>query len=400
MAETPHQAAGSKNPAPSTDKIRVLIVDDSTVYRTLVRRELTKCADIAIVGSCGDGKSAIRALQSTDVDVVVLDIEMPIMDGLTALPQLIALCPNIKVIMASTLTVRNATISLRALEMGAAETVAKPTASKLSDDAERFVEELIRKVRALGETARRTGVRPQRVGLAVASAAPALTQRAGHLAPSAGRRAAPQVPAAEISLRPAPTRPTELIAIGSSTGGPKALLTMLGTMMKTVHIPIVITQHMPATFTAILAEHITRATGRTAVEALEGMPLERERIYVAPGDFHMTVRRDSPSRVTLHLDQNPPENFCRPAVDPMLRSVATSFGSAALAIILTGMGHDGAKGATALVSAGGAVIAQDQATSVVWGMPQAAARAGVCSAILPLDEIAPYVGRLAMRHAA
>lgn len=393
MSDSPNQAAKPSSPALSTEVIRVLVVDDSTVYRTLVRRELTKCSDISIVGSCGDGKSAIRALQSTEVDVVVLDIEMPIMDGLAALPQLIALRPNIKVIMASTLTARNATISLRALEMGAAETVAKPTASKLTDDAGRFVEELIRKVRALGETARRAEARRSRIGPAVASATPAAAQRADRLA-------VPQKPVADISLRPAPTRPTELIAIGSSTGGPKALLSMLGAMTKSVHVPIVITQHMPATFTAILAEHIARATGRMTVEAVEGMCVERERIYVAPGDYHMTVRRDSPSKVTLHLDQNPPENFCRPAVDPMLRSVAMSFGSAALAIILTGMGHDGAKGATALVAAGGAVIAQDQATSVVWGMPQAAARAGVCSAILPLDEIAPYVGRLAMRHAA
>jgi two-component system chemotaxis response regulator CheB len=167
-----------------------------------------------------------------------------------------------------------------------------------------------------------------------------------------------------------------------------------------VKTPIIVTQHMPATFTAILAEHIQRATGRKTVEASEGMAILPERIYVAPGDYHMTVRREGRSAASLHLDQNPPENFCRPAVDPMLRSVASAYGAAAFAIILTGMGSDGAKGAKALVAAGGAVIAQDQATSVVWGMPQAAAKAGVCSAVLALDEIAPYVSRLAMRHAA
>mgnify|MGYP001147904490 CR=1 FL=1 len=372
--------------APAADRTRVLLVDDSAVYRSLVRRELAKCDDVEIVGSCGDGRSAIAAVAAQAPDVVVLDIEMPIMDGLTALPQLIAARPQVKVIMASTLTARNADISLRALQMGAAETVAKPSASKLADDAQRFLDELLRKIRALGDAARRSAQRRRPVAAGGETSAAA---RSTGAAPATGA----------FPLRPAPTRAPELIAIGSSTGGPKALMHMLAELVKSVKTPIVITQHMPATFTAILAEHIQRATKRITVEAQEGMPIQPERIYVAPGDWHMTVRREGRT-ATLHLDQNPPENFCRPAVDPMLRSIAASYGPAALAIILTGMGHDGAKGARALVAAGGAVIAQDQATSVVWGMPQAAARAGVCSAILPLDEIAPYVSRLAMRHAA
>ncbi len=380
--------------APAGERTRVLLVDDSTVYRSLVRRELVKCPDIEIVGSCGDGKSAIRAVQATAADVVVLDIEMPIMDGLTALPQLIAARPSVKVIMASTLTVRNSDISMRALQMGAAETVAKPTTANLTNDADRFIQELIRKIRALGEAARRS---ESRLARRAAPAVPGEAAPARRPGPSSGPAAAAPI---EISLRPAPTRAPELIAIGSSTGGPKALMSMLTDLVKSVKTPIIVTQHMPATFTAILAEHIARATGRPTVEATEGMTLEPERIYVAPGDYHMTVRRESRTLVKLHLDQNPPENFCRPSVDPMLRSVATCYGATVLAIILTGMGQDGAQGAKALVAAGGAVVAQDQATSVVWGMPQAAAKAGVCSAVLPLDEIAPYVSRLAMRHAA
>ncbi|MEZ5669297.1 MAG: chemotaxis response regulator protein-glutamate methylesterase [Alphaproteobacteria bacterium] len=387
--------------APGTadsEPYRVLLVDDSAVYRGLVRREIAKCPDIAVVGACGDGASAVRTLRTTEVDVVVLDIEMPVMDGLTALPQLIEARPTAKVIMASTLTERNADISLRALQMGAAETIAKPTSTGLGSDAERFVEELIRKIRALGDAARRAQVRLERraaTGLASRPAVPAARARA-----SAVAEAGTGQTGADYTLRPAPTRAPTLIAIGSSTGGPKALITMLETMTKTVRVPIVITQHMPATFTSILAAHIARATGRKTFEATEGMPVHAEHIYIAPGDFHMTLRRDARGGITLHLDQGPPENFCRPAVDPMLRSVATTFGPNALAIILTGMGHDGAKGAKDLVAAGGSVIAQDQATSVVWGMPQAAAKTGVCSAVLPLEEIAPYVAKLAMRHAA
>lgn len=372
--------------------IRVMVVDDSTVYRTLVRRALTKCADIEIIGSCGDGRSAVRMLGETHADVVVLDIEMPVMDGLSALPELIRVRPGVKVIMASTLTERNADISLRALQMGAAETVAKPTATKLADDAERFIEELIRKIRALGEPTRRTASRP--------AARPDSASSVRPVRPVSPPSVQADATATAFTLRPAPTRAPTLIAIGSSTGGPKALMDMLKVLTKSVKTPIVITQHMPATFTSILADHISRSTGRPAVEATEGMTIEPERIYIAPGDFHMTVRRVSGTQVTLHLDQSPQENFCRPAVDPMLRSVAKAYGASALGIILTGMGHDGADGAKALVTAGGAVIAQDQATSVVWGMPQAAARAGVCSAILPLNEIAPYVGKLAMRYAA
>lgn len=378
---TPRSTPGA--PTLAADPTRVLLVDDSTVYRSLVRRELTKHADIEIVASCGDGRSAIAAVERHEPDVAVLDIEMPVMDGLTALPKMIAARPQLKVIMASTLTARNADISLRALQMGAAETVAKPSSTTAADDAVRFAEELVRKIRALGEEARRAGPRrrterPREVVRPVVS---------------------PPISMSEIALRPAPTRAPDLIAVGSSTGGPKALMQMLESLVKSVKTPIVITQHMPATFTSILAEHIQRATGRVTAEAAEGMPVQPERIYVAPGDWHMTVRRDGRA-VTLHLNQNPPENFCRPAVDPMLRSIATAYGASALAIILTGMGHDGASGAKALVAAGGAVIAQDQATSVVWGMPQAAARAGACCAVLPIDEIAPYVSRLAMRHAA
>jgi two-component system chemotaxis response regulator CheB len=196
-----------------------------------------------------------------------------------------------------------------------------------------------------------------------------------------------------VALRPVSNRPPEVIAIGSSTGGPQALMTALAKFPTSIRLPILITQHMPATFTSILAEHLARASGWPAAEAVEGEPMRAGRIYVAPGDFHMKVVTENGARV-IRLTKEPPENFCRPAVDPMFRSVAQAFGAGVLAVILTGMGSDGAKGARAVVDAGGAVIAQDEATSVVWGMPGAAANAGVCSAVLPLPELTAYLRRV------
>ena len=399
MAPGTQQSTGQAGDSTGTDPYRVLLVDDSAIYRGLVRREIAKYDDIEIVGACGDGASAVRILRSTEADVVVLDIEMPIMDGLTALPQLIEARPTAKVIMASTLTERNADISLSALQLGAAETIAKPTSNSVHSDSHRFVDELLRKIRALGEAARRAQARIERRAPSPVGKAASSRVVGSPRTPSA-RPSAPPSSVEPIVLRPAPTRAPAIIAIGSSTGGPKALITMLVELTKTVTVPMIITQHMPPTFTSILAAHISRATGRNAVEATDGMAIETNRIYVAPGDFHMTVRGGARAVKTLHLDQNPPENFCRPAVDPMMRSVAACYGATALAVILTGMGQDGAMGATDVVKAGGSLIAQDQATSVVWGMPQAAAKTGLCSAVLPLEDIAPYIAKLTMRHAA
>jgi two-component system chemotaxis response regulator CheB len=190
-----------------------------------------------------------------------------------------------------------------------------------------------------------------------------------------------------------------VLCIGSSTGGPQALFKVLGALPKTLRMPILLTQHMPATFTSILADHITRSTGWECVEATDGMPVQSGRVHLAPGDYHMLAERAGTGTV-LRLKKDPPENFCRPAVDPMLRSVIATWGGQALAVILTGMGHDGQKGSQALVEAGGTVIAQDEASSVVWGMPGAVARAGLCTAVLPLDQIAPWIDRQTQRWAA
>ncbi|MBL8697228.1 MAG: chemotaxis response regulator protein-glutamate methylesterase [Alphaproteobacteria bacterium] len=353
-----------------------MICDDSAVVRGLVARLLEGDPNIEIVATAADGEAAIRSLQRTPADVVVLDIEMPVMDGLTALPKLLAVDPDLKVIVASTLTKRNAQVSLQALAGGAADYLPKPTSTSEISGSGDFRQQLLEKVKALGAVrrARRGRIAPTRP-----APGPVVPPR-------------PQAPVA-ISLRRPSLRRPQILAIGSSTGGPQALVAMLSALPPAVTAPIVITQHMPATFTAILAEHLGRATSRNAQEGVDGEKLSNGRIYIAPGGLHMKLEKRAAETV-IRLTQDPPENFCRPAVDPMFRSVAEVFGAASLAVVLTGMGMDGARGGKTIAEAGGTVIAQDEATSVVWGMPGATAQSGACSAVVPLADIAPMVTRL------
>lgn len=367
------------------DPYHVMVVDDSAVIRGLLIRSLEQDPAIKVVASVGNGEIAIKSLERHDIEVIVLDIEMPVMDGLTALPKLLEAKPGIQVIMASTLTRKNAEVSLRALQAGAAEYVTKPSTTSELTSTDAFQRELTAKVKVLAAATR--GGRKTVPARPTADRAPSAAPR-GKLFPERS-----------IELRKASAMPPRVIAIGSSTGGPQALLEVLRDMAPTIGLPIVITQHMPATFTTLLAEHIARATGVPCVEAKDGEPVVAGQIYLAPGDYHMVLERDGIGAV-IRLNQNPPENFCRPAVDPMLRSMAQIYGPSLLTIILTGMGSDGQKGATEVVEAGGTIIAQDEATSVVWGMPGAVATSGLCSAVLPIQEIGPNVRKLVMRSAA
>jgi two-component system chemotaxis response regulator CheB len=249
-----------------------------------------------------------------------------------------------------------------------------------------FQRELTSTVKTLGAAARKAAAKAGRTTPA---------KRLGVAAPVVRKPDAPKV----VRLREGPIATPQVLAIGSSTGGPQALFSVLARMVDTIRIPVLVTQHMPATFTTILAEHLGQASGMPAAEARDGEPVVGGRIYVAPGDYHMKVVAEGGNKI-IRLTKEPPENFCRPAVDPMLRSVAAVYGRNALAVILTGMGQDGMRGAQALTAAGGSVIAQDEATSVVWGMPGAAALAGVCSAVLPLPEISAFIRRLVLRTAA
>ncbi len=383
----PIKAEGASG-ASNQDPFRVMVVDDSAVIRGLLTRALEGDQEIRVVASVGDGQMAINALQRNAIDVIVLDVEMPVMDGLTAIPKLLAVSPSVKIIMASTLTLRNADISLRALQAGAADYIPKPTTTREISGADVFKNELVAKVKALGANARRAGSRTR------------TDVRTAALPPVGGAPRPRAEPSAAPSLRPATfTARPDVIAIGSSTGGPQALFEVLSHLKGGVNQPILITQHMPATFTTILAEHISRQCGIVCAEAKDGEPIVEGRAYVAPGDYHMLVVSRG-AGLTLTLSKDAPENFCRPAVDPMLRSIVRAYGRKVLATILTGMGQDGLRGCQEVTAAGGVVIGQDEASSVVWGMPGAVAQAGLCSAILPLKEIGPYIRKFALRTAA
>ena len=362
--------------------LRVMLADDSAVVRGLINRMLTSDSGITVVASVSDGAQAVRQLQrDRSIDVVVLDVEMPVMDGLTALKQLLAIDPTIQVIMASTLTQRNAEISLQAIAAGAADYVPKPTGARLGGNDE-FRRELVAKVHALGY--RRRKLRPP--GLTTAGAAAPVPVL---------RPVEAKTQRAPLTLRPPGILRPDVIAIGSSTGGPQALSEMLRCLKREdMRQPILVTQHMPPTFTAILAEHLGRLSGWPCAEAQDGERLLPRRIYVAPGDHHLLVQGTCDA-ATVRLTQDSPENFCRPSVDPMLRTLTDVFGGRVLTIILTGMGNDGCAGTRRVVAAGGTVFAQDEATSVVWGMPGAVATAGLCAAILPLPALAPAIVKFA-----
>ena len=362
IAPTTMTAAPPLAKTGAENKIRVAICDDSLVIRGALARMLEAEPDFTIAARVADGAQAVATIRrmkaTTPIDVLILDIEMPVLDGMAALPQLLEADPGLRVIMASTLTTRGAEIAMRALRLGAADYVPKPSVAMIADDS--FRRELIAKIRGL--------VRLRRISAQPASAAPA----------------------APLALRPGLRLPPRLLAIGSSTGGPQALFTLIPALGKALSVPVVLTQHMPATFTPILAEHLGRLGGMPCTEARDGEALHPGHIYLAPGDHHLLIQRDG-ATFRAKLSSEKPVNFCRPAVDPMLLSAASACEGRVLVVMLTGMGHDGRDGTSAVVAAGGAAIAQDEASSVVWGMPGAIAQAKLCHAVLPLARIAPKV---------
>ena len=360
-----------------------MIVDDSAVIRGMLTRWLQEEDGVTVCASAANGEMALAQMAKSKPDVVILDIEMPKMDGLTALPKLLEIDPRAKIVMSSTLTTRNAEVSIRAIELGASDYLAKPEASRDPKITEAFRLELLGKVRGLGGARR---MRPRSPATAVAREQQDRIVRAR---PEGGLYGA-----SPITVRKAMTGRPDAIAIGSSTGGPQALMALFGNVGAPLRQPILITQHMPGTFTKILAQHLDKLPGVDCAEAVNGEPLQPGRVYLAPGDYHMLVER-SAGKPVIRLNQDPPVNFCRPAVDPMLRSMAQTFNGRVLAVVLTGMGHDGLGGGQAIVDSGGMVVAQDEASSVVWGMPGAVATGGLCSAVLPVQEIGLAVRRVA-----
>lgn len=359
----------TKNALPA----RVMIVDDAVVVRGLVSRWVGLEPDMQVVRVCKNGREALEQFDIANPDIVVLDIEMPELDGLATLKELHARRPRLPVIMASTLTKRGAEITLKALSLGASDCVPKPDINQTPGASEEFRRELIDKIRHLG------GRRSTAVPL-----------------PRQEIRAAPltQKLADDIKLRPFSKVLPRAILVGSSTGGPQALATLVKGLAPIIdRVPVMIVQHMPPIFTATLAEHLGRFAGKPAREAINGEPLKAGLIYVAPGGKHLAlIKRDH--GVEVVIDDSAPIHFCKPAVDALFLSASNALDGRALCIVLTGMGSDGKKGALAIADNGGNVIAQDEATSVIWGMPGSTANAGACAAVLPISEIGPKAVRI------
>ena len=350
--------------------ISVLVADDSALVRRLVTGVLNDTPDIRVVGTAVNGRQAVDKTAELEPDLVTLDVEMPVMDGLSALRELRQLHPGLPVIMFSTLTERGASVTLDALAAGASDYVTKPSgAGSLSRALSDVGAQLVPRVRALTAGARRARLTVPTPALA---------------------RTAPPAPARTAVGRG--RAPVQVLAIGSSTGGPDALSKVIAALPEPPRVPVVIVQHMPALFTGMLARRLDQLGPTTVVEAVHDQPLMPGTVYVAPGGCHLeVVRRATGPRTVLH--EGPPENFSRPSVDVLFRSVATAYPGTALAVVLTGMGRDGRDGCAAIAATGSAVIAQDEASSVVWGMPGAVTEAGLADAVLPLLEIGPFLGR-------
>jgi two-component system, chemotaxis family, protein-glutamate methylesterase/glutaminase len=347
--------------------LRILIVDDSAVIRKVLGNLLASDPEIVVAGTAGNGIQALARIPDVKPDVITLDIEMPGMDGLETLVEIRKLYPKLPVIMFSTLTERGATATLDALARGASDYVTKPSHSGGPETSrERVQEELIRKIKSLC------------------------------------RLRVPQPPHPAVLLR-VPQRPPariDMVAIGTSTGGPNALTALLPQLPADFPVPIVIVQHMPPLFTRLLAERLNALARLNVQEGKEGQKLQRGQVWIAPGDHHMTVARKGPEFV-LGINQDPHENSCRPAVDVLFRSAAQTCGANVLAVVLTGMGSDGTHGSAAIREAGGEVIAQDEASSVVWGMPGSVVAAGLADGVYSLAGMAPeLVRRVTMRVSA
>jgi two-component system chemotaxis response regulator CheB len=376
----------SSGAAAVSRRIRVMLVDDAVVVRGLFARWVESEPDLEVVATLRTGREAVDQLERVDPDVVVLDVDMPELDGIAALPLLLEKKHDLVVIMASTLTRRNAEISLRALSLGAADYIPKPGSNREVSASTAFRRDLIEKIRQLGLRAKR-----------LRSTAESARR---HTEPKHAPSIVPPLPAEEVAppprvtLRPMPLMPPRVLLIGSSTGGPQALNALVAQLDSVLQrVPVLITQHMPPTFTAVLAEHLARIAKRPVREAVDGEEITAGVIYLAPGGKHMTVARRDNAAVIV-IEDGPLVNFCKPAVDPLFASAAEVWGSKVLALVLTGMGSDGLAGAKSIVAAGGHVMAQDEATSVVWGMPGQVTNAGLCSAVLPLPEIAGKITRL------
>ena len=350
--------------------VRVLVVDDSVVVRRIVGDALAQAPGIEVAGTAANGRIALAKLDQVNPDLVTLDVEMPELDGLDTLVEIRKRRPRLPVIMFSTRTERGAAITIEALSRGASDYVTKPAnVGGVTAAIEAVRTELVPKIKLLCP----------RLEPATSPAPPRpLDDPGGAAAPARG------------TWRP--SSPPRVLTIGASTGGPNALTEVLTHLPADLPVPVVVVQHMPPLFTSLLADRLTKVSPLTVAEGVAGARLEPGRVFIAPGSHHMVVEQTG-DQIRLGIHDGPPENSCRPAVDVLFRSVAEVYGAATLAVVLTGMGEDGLRGARQIHAAGGRILAQDEATSVVWGMPGAVTRAGVVDRVLPLDAVAPEIVR-------
>ncbi len=350
-------------------KVRVLVVDDSAVIRRLISDLFAKESAIEVAGTAANGLTALEKIAQLNPDLVMLDVEMPEMDGLETVTAIRAKWPDLPVIMFSSLTEHGAFITLEALRLGASDYVTKPvSASGAQGIFEQLRTELIPKIKALCPMTDQEQI------------------------PAAALPAAPPA----IALRPQPLqRPASrvrIVAIGISTGGPNALHSLIPNLPGNFPVPVVIVQHMPAVFTRLLAEQLAKRAALEVHEGASGVVIKPGQVWIAPGGRHMLVQRNS-NFVQLVTNEGPPENSCRPAADVLFRSVADCFGRDTLAVVMTGMGRDGTSGCERIRNAGGQIIVQDQPSSVVWGMPGTVVQAGLADQIVALDQLPEEICR-------
>jgi two-component system chemotaxis response regulator CheB len=342
-------------------KIRVLVVDDSVVMRRLLSEVISSDPELEVAGYAANGQIALALFDQVNPDIVTLDVEMPVMNGMETLQAMRTAGRILPVIMFSTLTERGAEATIDALALGASDYVAKPADSGYNSARDRIREALLPRIKALCQRS-----------LAPPPPQPILRSASGR----------------QVKL---PNR-IQVVAIGCSTGGPNALAQVLPGIPADFPVPLLIVQHMPPTFTRFLAQRLTAQCQMGVAEAGDGELLKPGRMWIAPGGYHLAVARQS-QETRLRIHQEAPENSCRPSVDVLFRSVAQVFSSHALAVVLTGMGQDGLRGCEMLAQSGAEIVAQDEPTSVVWGMPGFVARAGLAHAVLPISEIAAHIVR-------
>jgi two-component system, chemotaxis family, protein-glutamate methylesterase/glutaminase len=353
---------------PGVKKKRVLLVDDAVVVRSALSLAIAQDQDLEVAGTAVNGRIALAKFPTLKPDIVLLDIEMPEMDGLATVRALRKIDSRVPIIMFSSLTERGASATLEALSLGATDYVAKPSNVDMKATLEAIARELIPKIRALCHLP--DAQTSSRMPTKTTAPRPTLT----------------------VPSRPRLLAPVQLVAIGASTGGPDALSRVLPSLPPNLNVPVVIVQHMPPIFTSLLAARLSAKSALPVRECVSGERLIPGHAVIAPGDFHMVVTEEN-GFVLLKTNRAPKENYCRPSVDVLFQSIARQYGPRALAVVLTGMGQDGLKGCEALRGLGARIYVQDEASSVVWGMPGFVARGGLADKILPLDQVAAEIVR-------